>query len=332
MKALVTGATGFIGGNLARELLSDGHDVRVLCRPEADMTNVNGLEVEVAVGDLRDRTSLDRAMNGRDALFHAAALYSLWSPDPADFARTNVQGTVNILDAALKAGVARVVYTSTASVFGHWKGGPIPNEDSICTPDEIVDGYHRTKFLAERKALDYCRQGLDVVIVNPTAPVGPWDPKPTPTGRIALDFIRGRMPAYIDTGINVVDVRDVARAHILAYQTGKTGERYILGNRNVTLKELFQALGKVTGMSAPRLRLPYGLAMTLAQVDHLLSVKLLSRAPRIPVSGVRMARYPMYFDCSKAVSELGMPQTPIDVALRDAVAWFRARETMGVAA
>lgn len=332
MKALVTGATGFIGGNLVRELLASGHEVRALCRPEADMTNVEGLEVEVAVGDLRDRASLDRAMEGREALFHTAALYSLWRPDPGDFARTNVEGTVNILESAKGAGVDRVVYTSTASVFGHWKGGPIPNESSRCTPNEVVDGYHRTKFLAEEKTMEYCQKGLDVVIVNPTAPVGPWDPKPTPTGRIALDFIRGRMPAYIDTGINIVDVRDVAQGHILAYEKGKRGERYILGNRNVTLKELFEALGRVTGMSAPRVKLPYGLAMTLAQVDHLFSVKLLSKAPRIPVAGVRMARHPMYFDCSKAVAELGMPQTPIERALRDAVTWFRGRGAMGRAA
>ena len=329
---LVTGATGFIGGNLVRELLSDGHEVRALCRSGADMTSVEGLDVEVAVGDVRDRASLGRAMEGRKALFHTAALYSLWSPNPGDFAKTNVEGTENILDAAMEAGVGRMVYTSTASGFGHWKGGPIPNESSRCTPDEIVDGYHRTKFLAEQKVLEYCARGLDVVIVNPTAPVGPWDPKPTPTGRIVLDFIRGRMPAYIDTGINIVDVRDVARGHILAYEKGRTGERYILGNRNVTLKELFEALGRVTGMSAPRVKLPYRLAMTLAQVDLLFSVKLLSKAPRIPVSGVRMARHPMYFDCSKAVSELGMPQTPIEEALRDAVMWFRGRGAMGVAA
>lgn len=332
MKALVTGATGFIGGNLVRELLADGHDVRVLCRPEADMTNVDGLNVEIAVGDLRDRESLVRAMEGREGLFHAAALYSLWSPNPEDFARTNVQGTVNILEAAKGAGVGRVVYTSTASVFGHWKGGSIPNESSQCTPDEIVDGYHRTKFLAEEKALEYCEHDLDVVIVNPTAPVGAWDPKPTPTGRIVLDFIMRKMPAYIDTGINIVDVRDVARGHILAYQRGKRGERYILGNRNVTLKELFKSLAGVTGLAAPRVKLPYGLAMTLAQVDYLFSVKLLSKAPRIPVAGVRMARHPMYFDCSKAVSELGMPQTPIEEALREAVTWFRGRGTLGVAA
>ena len=332
MKALVTGATGFIGGNLVRELLSDGNEVRVLCRAGADLTNVEGLEVEVTIGDLRDRASLDRAMEGREALFHAAALYSLWSPDPGEFVRTNVEGTVNILDAAKKAGVGRVVYTSTASVFGHWKGGPIPDESSRCTPDEIVDGYHRTKFLAEEKALEFCGQGLDLVIVNPTAPVGPWDPKPTPTGRIVLDFIRGRMPAYINTGINIVDVRDVARGHIMAYERGKKGERYILGNQNVTLKELFGVLGDVTGMSAPWVKLPYGLAMTLAQMEHLFSVKLLSKAPRIPVSGVRMARYPMYFDCTKAVLELGMPQTPIEEALREAVSWFRCRGAVGAAA
>ena len=288
--------------------------------------------VEVAVGDLRDRDSLGRAMKGREALFHTAALYSLWSPNPGDFVRTNVEGTTNILEAAMEAEVERVVYTSTASVFGHWKGGLIPDEKTLSSLDEIVDGYHRSKFIAEERALEFCSRGLDLVIVNPTAPIGPWDPKPTPTGRIVLDFIKGRMPAYIDTGINIADVRDVARGHILAYEKGRTGERYILGNHNLTLKELLEALARVTGMSAPRVRLPYGLAMTLAHVEHLLSVKLLSKQPRIPVAGVRMARHPMYFDSSKAVSELGMPQTPIETALRDAVTWFRERESLGAAA
>ncbi len=332
MKALVTGATGFIGGNLVRELLKDGHDVRALCRPKADRSMLRGLDVEILTGDLRDRASLAWAVEGREAVFHTAALYSLWSPDPRNFIKTNVDGTVNILEAAMEGSVSRVVYTSTASVFGHWKGGPVPNERSTCSLEEIADGYHRSKFLAEAQALDFCKRGLDMVVVNPTAPIGPWDPKPTPTGRIVLDFIRGRMPAYIDTGINIVDVRDVARGHILAYEKGRTGERYILGNRNLTLKELFGALADVTGMSAPRVRLPYGLAMTLAQVDHLLSVKLLSKQPRIPLAGVRMARHPMYFDGSKAVSELGMPQTPLETPLRDAVSWFRNRGPLGVAA
>ena len=332
MKALVTGATGFIGGNLVRELLKDGHDVRALCRAGSSRSNIQGLDVEVAIGDLRDRDSLGPAMKGREALFHTAALYSLWSPNPGDFVRTNVEGTTNILEAAMEAEVERVVYTSTASVFGHWKGGLIPDEKTLSSLDEIVDGYHRSKFIAEERALEFCSRGLDLVIVNPTAPIGPWDPKPTPTGRIVLDFIKGRMPAYIDTGINIADVRDVARGHILAYEKGRTGERYILGNHNLTLKELLEALARVTGMSAPRVRLPYGLAMTLAHVEHLLSVKLLSKQPRIPVAGVRMARHPMYFDSSKAVSELGMPQTPIETALRDAVSWFRERESLGAAA
>ena len=332
MKALVTGATGFIGGNLVRELLKDGHDVRALCRAGSNRSNIEGLDVEVAVGDLRDRDSLGPAMKGREALFHTAALYSLWSPNPGDFVRTNVEGTTNILEAAMEEEVERVVYTSTASVFGHWKGGLIPDEKNSSSLDEIVDGYHRSKFIAEERALEFCSRGLDLVIVNPTAPIGPWDPKPTPTGRIVLDFIKGRMPAYIDTGINIADVRDVARGHILAYEKGRAGERYILGNRNLTLKGLLEALAGVTGMSAPRVRLPYGLAMTLAHVEHLLSVKLLSKQPRIPVAGVRMARHPMYFDSSKAVSELGMPQTPIETALRDAVSWFRERESLGAAA
>ena len=332
MKALVTGATGFIGGNLVRELLKEGHEVRALCRAEADRWMLDGLDVDIALGDLRDRASLDRAMDGQEALFHTAALYSLWSPNPEDFIRTNVDGTVNILEAAKEASVGRVVYTSTASVFGHWKGGAVPDEGSSTSLDEIVDGYHRSKLIAERRVLEFCKQGLDIVIVNPTAPIGPWDPKPTPTGRIVLDFIRGRMPAYIDTGINIADVRDVARGHILAYERGRTSERYILGNRNLTLKELFKTLADVTGMSAPRVRLPYGVAMTLAQLEHLLSVKLLSKQPRIPLAGVRMARHPMYFDSSKAVTELGMPQTPIENALRDAVAWFRHRGALGVAA
>ena len=243
-----------------------------------------------------------------------------------------MEGTTNILEAAMEAEVERVVYTSTASVFGHWKGGLIPDEKTLSSLDEIVDGYHRSKFIAEERALEFCSRGLDLVIVNPTAPIGPWDPKPTPTGRIVLEFIKGRMPAYIDTGINIADVRDVARGHILAYEKGRAGERYILGNRNLTLKELLESLAGVTGMSAPRVRLPYGLAMTLAHVEHLLSVKLLSKQPRIPVAGVRMARHPMYFDSSKAVSELGMPQTPIETALRDAVSWFRERESLGAAA
>ena len=256
MKALVTGATGFLGSNLIIELLKNGVEIRALVRPGSKTTNLKGLNVEIITGDLLDKASLDNAISGCDVLFHTAALYKLWTLRPNDFLKHNVDGTKNVLQAALEADVSRVVYTSTASVFGHWKGGPIPNENAKCSITEAIDGYHQSKFIAEAEALNYCSKGLDLVIVNPTAPIGPYDIKPTPTGRILLDFINGRIPAYIDTGINVVDVRDVARGHILAFEKGKTGERHILGNRNLTLKELFKLIGDVVGMPPPKFRMP----------------------------------------------------------------------------
>ncbi|MFQ5872345.1 MAG: hopanoid-associated sugar epimerase [Dehalococcoidia bacterium] len=332
MKALVTGATGFIGGNLVRELLGDGFVVRALVRPNGDTTVLSGLE-EAPVSRLETVPgSLDRAMEGCDALFHVAALYRLWARDPRDYDRINVQGTRNVLKAALRAGVRRVVYTSTASVFGHWKGGPLPSEESAVDIDEIVDGYHRSKYLAEIEALKYSSKNLEVVVVNPTAPVGPWDVKPTPTGKIILSFIRGRIPAYLNTGLNLVHVRDVARGHILAMEKGRSGQRYILGNRNVSLKELFSLLGRISNRRAPAVRLPYWIALGTAYVDQWVSGTLLRREPFVPLAGVRMAREPMYFESSKAVEELGLPQTPIEEALEEAVSWFREHFNAGLAA
>ncbi|MFQ5933652.1 MAG: hopanoid-associated sugar epimerase [Dehalococcoidia bacterium] len=332
MKALVTGATGFIGGNLVRELIGDGLQVRALVRPDSDITALSGVDVEMVSGDLLDVESLEKAVAGCEALFHVAALYRLWTRDPTSYDRANVQGTRNVLEAALKAEIRRVVYTSTAAVFGHWKGGLLPNENSKVALDEMVDGYHRSKYKAESQALEYCSKGMELVVVNPTAPVGPWDVKPTPTGKVILDFLRGRVPAYIDAGLNLVHVRDVARGHILALQKGRPGERYILGNRNVTLKELFRILAPLAKRRAPSVRLPYWLVLSTAYLDHWVSVGLLKKEPLVPLAGVQMARAPMYFDSTKAVQELGLPQTPVEEALEEAVAWFRQRANSRLAA
>ena len=332
MKAMVTGATGFIGGNLVRELLADGTEVRALVRPGTDATALSELGVEIAAGDLLDEGSLARALDGCEALFHVAALYRLWGPRPEAFREVNVRGTRNVLEAALASGVEKVVYTSTAAVFGHWKGGPLPSEKTGAVIGDMVDGYHRSKYQAETEALKYCCRGLCLVIVNPTAPVGPWDVKPTPTGKTILDFIKGKMPAYLDTGLNVVHVRDVARGHILALEKGKVGARYILGGRNITLKELFHKLGTIAQRPAPSLRIPYWAALGAAYLDHWLSVTLLRREPVVPLAGVRMARHHMYYDSSKAVLQLGLPQTPVEEALEDAVVWFRKQFNVEAAA
>ena len=332
MRALVTGATGFIGANVVRELVKDDFPVRALVRPRSDTLAIRDVDVETVTGDLLDKASLTRAIEGCDVVFHVAALYRLWSRDLKAHDRVNVEGTRNVLDAAVEAKVERVVYTSTASVFGHWSGGAYPDETSTAGIDDLVDGYHLTKYLAEIESRKYLSKGLDLVTVNPTAPVGPFDVKPTPTGRIVLDFIEGRMPAYMDTGLNVVHVRDVARGHIQALQKGVTGEKYILGNRNVSLKELFQMLAETVGRAAPVFRMPYWLALGAARLENWFSAGLLNREPRIPLAGVRMARKPMYFDPSKAVRELGMPQTPIEEGLEEAVDWFRRRPQLRAAA
>lgn len=315
-----------------RELIKDEFIVRALVRPGSDTTGIHGVDVEAVKGDLLDEDSLARAVEGCDVLFHVAALYRLWTRDQKAYTEVNVHGTRNILEAAVKAKVDRVVYTSTAAVCGHWGGGAYPDETSTVGIGDLVDGYHLTKYLAEIEAQKYLSKGLDLVIVNPTVPIGPLDVKPTPTGKIVLDFMEGRIPAYIDTGLNVVHVKDVARGHILALEKGKTGERYILGNRNVSLKKLFQMLATIVGRSAPSFRMPYWLALGAAYLENWFSAGLLNREPRIPLAGVRMARQPMYFDSSKAVEELGMPQTPVEDALVEAVDWFRQHSKRRAAA
>jgi len=279
--------------------------------------------VEQVLGDLTDRASLARALAGCDALFHCAALYSFWSPRPQDMYRVNVDGTRLVLEEALKAGVKLAVYTSTVSTIGIPKCG-LGVEEMETSPRRLIGHYKRSKFLAEKEALQMNGKGLPVVVVNPTAPVGPWDVRPTPTGGIILDFLQRKFPAYINTGMNLVDVEDVALGHVLALEKGTPGERYILGNRNMTLKEVLNNLEAITGAKGPRLKLPLDLVVALGYLDWLVEGKLLRRRPAIPLEGVRVARKPMYVSSQKAITELGFPQSPVDGALEKAVTWFKA--------
>jgi dihydroflavonol-4-reductase len=322
---LVTGGTGFVGANLVRELVADGAEVRVLARAGSDRRALTGLAVEVAVGDLLDAASLSRAMRGVEVVYHAAADYRLWAPDPRALYGVNVEGTRHLLRAAEAAGVSRVVYTSSVGTLGIPADGRPGTETTPVSLDDMVGDYKRSKFLAEREAAAAAARGLPVVIVNPSAPVGPWDWKPTPTGRMLVDYLRGRMVAYLDTGLNVVHVRDVARGHVLAATRGRPGERYILGQAagNLDLREIFVRLAPYTHVGAPRWRLPYAAALGIASACELVS-RVTGREPRVSGAAVRMAGKRMFFDPAKAIRELGLPQTPVDSALRDAVDWFWA--------
>ena len=321
MKVLVTGATGFIGGNLARRLCQRGYRVRALVRPQANTLTIDGTDVERVPGDILDRDSVIRAVQGCQAVFHCAAIYTFWSKTPELVYRTNVDGTAIVLQAAQQAGVSRVVFTSTVSTMGFSPGG-VSTEDTPLDPNHLVGHYKNSKYQAELVALEMAADGLPVVVVNPTAPVGPLDVKPTPTGRIILDFMRGRIPAYVATGMNLVDVEDVAEGHILAMERGIPGQRYLLGNKNVSLREMFGMLEQITGRRAPRWRIPFWLAMAAGYLDETAEGKMLSREPRIPVEGLRIARTPMYVDCEKAVRDLGQPQGAVEAALEKSVRWF----------
>jgi len=322
LKALLTGASGFIGSNLARELLRQGFEVRALVRPGCDTRNIDGLHIELSQGDLRDRSSLERAVQGCQVLFHVAADYSFWVPDVKAMYQTNVEGTTNILEAALRTGISRAVYTSTVATVGLPRDGRPGTEELAPQPKDLVGHYKKSKYLAEKAALEVQRLGLPLVVVNPTTPIGPGDLKPTPTGKIIVDFLNRRMPAYVDTGLNFIDVEDVAKGHILALEKGKVGERYILGNRNLSLREVFQILEGITRIKAPKVRVPIGLALVAAYVDELVSGKLRGKPPRIPLTGVKMSRKPMYYSAAKAVAELGLPQSPLESAFEKAVRWY----------
>ncbi len=323
MKALVTGSTGFIGAAVARGLLERGRDVRVLVRRDSDLGNLQGLKVEQAYGDLRDVASLRQALTGCRQLYHVAAHYALWAPDPQIFYDINVTGTRTLMEAARDAGVERIVYTSTIGAIGLPPGGGLGTEETPVSLDQMSGHYKRSKFLAEQEVLKLASAGLPVVIVNPSAPVGARDIKPTPTGQVIVDFMKGRMPAYIETGMNLIDVDDVAAGHLTAMEKGRIGERYILGNRNLMLREVFALLSRLTGVPAPTVKLPRLAILPLAYVNQWLADYVTRRPPRIPLEGVKMAKYVMHYDCSKAIRELNLPQTPVEVALEKAVRWFR---------
>ena len=315
----MTGASGFIGWHVARRLLENGHRVRALVRPASVVPE---LAVERVEGDLRDPESLARAVDGCGAVFHVAADYRLWAKDPEELYRSNVQGTRNLLQAALNARVERVVYTSTVGCIAMPQQHP-GNEDLPVGAEEMQGAYKRSKYQAEQVALEFARAGLPVVIVNPTAPVGDHDVKPTPTGKIIVDFVRGAMPAFVDTGLNLVDVRDTAEGHVLAYEKGRTGERYILGCDNLTLQQIFAHLEKISGIKAPRWRIPYAVAYG-AGLASTAWANWTGQEPRAPLDAVKMARKRMFVSADKAKRDLGFQPGPVDGALKRAVDWFRA--------
>ncbi len=328
MNCFVTGASGFVGANLVHELGARGHHVKALLRPGSDVRGLAGATFECVAGDLSDHSQLVAAMRGCDWCFHVAASYHLWLPDYAPMYAANVEGTRTVLRAAAQAGCSRIVYTSTVGCIG------LPKEENrqLTPTDETApvseaqmsNHYKRSKWQAEQVARELAGQGLPVVIVNPSAPIGPRDVKPTPTGKVIVDFLNRAMPAYLDTGLNWVHVRDVAAGHILAAEKGRIGERYILGNAagNWTMREAFAVLEEITGVRAPRTRIPYWVALSAAHVDENIS-RLSGKAPKAPLAGVRMAKYKMFFNPAKAIRELGLPQTPPRQALQDAVEWFR---------
>jgi len=323
MKAMVTGANGFIGANLVLTLLRENIEVRAFVREHSDTRALDGLDVEMVRGDLRDSASVRTAVRGCAALFHTAALYTLWTRTPEEVYATNVAGTETVMKAALEQGVEKIVYTSSESTVACAGDGTVATETGYTDPDRAPGDYKRSKCLAEQLVLKLCQAGLPAVIVNPTTPLGPHDYKPTPTGRIVVDFLNGRMPAYVEAGFNFVDVEDVATGHLLALKKGTPGQRYLLGNRNMTFKEMLELLGQISGRKPPRWRMPLKVALVAAYTDEFVRGKLLGREPRIPVAGVKAAGKRRFFDCAKAKRELGLPQTPIPRTLEKAVDWFR---------
>ncbi len=324
MTTLVTGATGFVGSALTRQLLQAGHAVRALVRPTSDRRNLEGLSVETVVGDLTDRASLNRAVQGCRYVFHVGADYRLWVRKPDDMYASNVAGTRHIMLAAAQAGVERMVYTSSVATLGLPPNGTSGDEETPVSLDDMIGHYKRSKFLAEAAVRELAEeQGLPVIIVNPSAPIGPRDIKPTPTGRMIVDAASGRMPAYVDTGLNLVGVDDVAAGHLLALERGTVGERYVLGAENMTLQEILTEIAMIAGRRPPRLRLPHNVVLPVAYVAETWARFFGGGDPLVTVSGVRLAKKPMYFSCDKARRELGFNPCPPRQALREAIDWFR---------
>ena len=324
MLAFVTGATGFLGSHVARVLADQGADLRLLVRPTSNLRNLEGLKAETTTGDLRDAASLEKAMSGCDTVFHVAADYRLWVREPEQMYRANVEGTRAILEAARKNRVQRVVYTSSVATMGFTTNGRPADENSPVSLDNMIGHYKRSKFMAEQLALDAGRSGMDVVVVNPSTPVGEQDIKPTPTGRIVVDFLKKKFPAYVDTGLNLVDVTECARGHVAALEKGRSGERYILGGENLTLKQILDKLAAITGLPSPKVRVPYAVALATGAVDEVVTGRILGREPRATIDAVRMGRKKMFVSCAKAERELGWRTVPVDGALRRAAEWFQA--------
>lgn len=319
MKVFVTGGTGFIGSNLVRLLLQEGYAVRALVRSNSCLDNLKDLDLEIVQGNLID-TNFDQYLKGCKILFHCAAHYSLWKADKQRLEQYNIIGTRNVLAAARKAGVERTIYTSSVAAIGV-KPGIAVDETYQSSVENLVGYYKKSKYWAEQEALKAVKLGQDIVIVNPSSPIGPGDIKPTPTGDLILRFLQRKMPAYVNTGLNFIDVRDVAKGHLLALEKGKSGERYILGHQNLTLKEFLDLLAEITGFPPPQYNIPIWLPLTVAWVDETILTRF-GKPPAIPLDGVKMSKQPMYYNASKAVRELGLPQSPIKIALQDAVNWF----------
>jgi dihydroflavonol-4-reductase len=319
-RAFVTGGTGFVGANLVRLLLAEGYQVRALVRGSSPLNNLAGLPVERVEADLL-ADNLVEHLRGCQVLFHVAAHYSLWRSDRDALYRSNVLGTRQILAAAAQAGIERTVYTSSVAAIGVPRGGKVANESYQSLPEQLVGDYKKSKYWAEREADKAAAAGQDVVIVNPSTPIGPWDIKPTPTGDLILRFLRRQMPVYMQTGLNLIHVQDVARGHLLALEKGKSGDRYILGHQNLSLQQILGQLSELTGLAAPQHTIPAWIPLSAAWVDEYVLTQF-GKAPSVPLDGVRMAQQTMYYDASKAVRDLGLPQTPISVALKAAVDWF----------
>jgi dihydroflavonol-4-reductase len=329
MLAFVTGATGFLGSHVARVLAEQGAELRLLVRPTSDLRNLEGLNADRVTGDLRDPASMEKALSGCHALFHVAADYRLWVRDPDEMYRSNVEGTRLVLEAARKQRVRRVVYTSSVATMGFTSSitsnhGNVADEQSPVGIEDMIGHYKRSKFMAEQVAVKAARSGADVVVVNPTTPIGERDIKPTPTGRIVVDFLKRKFPAYVETGLNLVDATECARGHIQALEKGRSGERYILGGENLTLKQILDRLGAITGLPSPTVKLPYFFALATGVVDEMVTGRLLGREPRATIDAVRMGRKMMFVSSAKAERELGWRTVPVEGALRRSVDWFRS--------
>jgi len=325
LQAFVTGGTGFLGSNVVRKLLDKGARVKALSRAGSDLSNLEGLDIELVPGDLTDAATWQSALEGCDALFHVAADYRLWVPDPERMFEVNVEGTRQVLEAAIEKGVDKIVYTSTVGALAYPVEGEVSDEESEPSREDMVGPYKQSKFEAELVARKLAADGHPIVIVLPSTPIGPGDIKPTPTGKVIVDCLNGKMPGYVNTGLNLIDVRDCAEGHLLAAEKGQPGGRYILGNRNITLKDMLEIVSSYAGIKPPRFQIPYVIAYAYALFDTFVADYITKKPPVASVVGVKLASHYMYFDASKAVKQLGLPQNPLEDALHDAVDWFREK-------